>query len=181
MASNDTSISLLRESLRYDRATGELFWLVRPLSHFKSERDAARWNSRHAGKPAFVTVVRGYASGDFFGKTHRAHRVAWALSHGEWPIGQIDHIDGNRANNALENLRVVSCAENNRNRKRPNNNTSGSVGVTWNARDKRWRAQICVNGSSRQIGAYLSKEDAISARASAAKACGFHENHGRGV
>lgn len=110
----DISIELLRQLLRYEPETGKLYWLSRDVSlfHESATRTAAGtckwWNGRFAGKEAFTaTGVHGCRAGRIFGQAHYAHRVAWALHHGGWPTDEIDHQDGDRANNRISNLREV--------------------------------------------------------------------------
>jgi hypothetical protein len=108
-----------------------------------------------------------------------AHRVVWAIVHGEWPAGQIDHIDGDRSNNRIGNLRVVSTVENARNAGVYSTNRSGVSGVTWRASDKRWMVTISVENSTRYIGCYQEQWVAIVAREAAEAALGYHANHGK--
>lgn len=108
-----------------------------------------------------------------------AHRIVWAIYYGEWPQGEIDHINGRRADNRIANLRCVSRAANMRNRKAPNTNLSGCVGVRWIAELKKWRAVIWFEGNNIHLGVFSSKNDAIRARKKAEKRFGFHPNHGR--
>ena len=169
----------LRQFLKYDPQTGKLTWRKRPESACKSPAEAKRWNANYSGKEAFATVEKtGYLVGAVLRRRLYAHRVIWALVSGEWPAGQIDHINGVRTDNRLANLRVVTSAGNNRNRARPTHNTSGTMGVTWQAADRRWQARL-GSGRDRYIGAFETYEEAVKAREDAQRARGYHPNHGR--
>ena len=91
----------------------------------------------------------------------------------------MDHINGNRRDNRIENLRVVTVAENNKNLKTFKTNKSGRMGVHFDKSCRRWRAYIRYNGKRRHIGLYGSFEEASKARAKAEIKYGYHPNHGR--
>ena len=91
---------------------------------------------------------------------------------------EIDHIDGVRHNNEVENLRLVSSSENSKNTSKRADNTSGSVGV-YLTRAKKWAAQIGVSKNVIPLGTFADKDDAIAARKAAEVKYGFHQNHGR--
>lgn len=170
----------LRKLLSYDPATGLLTWHRRPIEMFTSERIYNSWNTKHAGKEAFTAVTHeGYRSGRIFRKFYSAHRVAWAIHHGAWPIRQIDHINGSKSDNRIANLRDVSPSTNQRNAVRPSNNTSGVCGVSWHKGDRTWQAQITLRGKRRHIGRFADFNDAVAARKAAEVKYGFHPNHGR--
>jgi hypothetical protein len=101
----------------------------------------------------------GYVRIRLLGKTYKAHRLAWLWVHGCMPNGDIDHINGVKADNRITNLREASRAVNTANIFGPQvNNTSGHLGVT---RYKlKWRAQISVNGKMKYIGLFATPEDA---------------------
>jgi hypothetical protein len=101
------------------------------------------------------------------------------LTYGSWPVDQIDHINGNTKDNRLENLRDVSNRENLRNQKIPKNNTSGTLGVSFDKRKQNYQASIKINGKRKHLGYFKNKEEAIAARAVANIKYNFHENHGR--
>ncbi len=166
------SPSELRQLLRYDPETGKLYWLPRPLD--------VRFNTQFSGREAFTyTNAQGYKAGRIFDRGHTAHRVVWAIVHGEWPQGSIDHINQDRTDNRAANLRVVTHTENQRNMRRSKANTSGVTGVCWDSQKRRWRAEIMVDRKLRFIGYFKSFEDAASARKAAQDHYGFHANHGR--
>ena len=112
------SASLLAECVIYDPETGGFVWRERPAEHFPEgrptpERRAAMWNGKYAGKPAFTSACpRGYLRGAVRGMNVYAHRAAFACVHGRWPAGEIDHINRDKSDNRIENLREVSHREN---------------------------------------------------------------------
>lgn len=170
---NLPSPELLRKLLRYEPDTGKLYW---------RERDECRkeWNTRFANKEAFFTEgARGYNQGCINGVRFYAHRVIWAMSCGKWPAEQIDHINGIRTDNRLENLRPVSKSENAKNQKRSRSNTSGVTGVYLHKKANKWMAYISSGANRKYLGIFSSIEDAIAARKDAEVKLGFHPNHGR--
>jgi len=187
--STEINIETLEQLLSYDPETGILTWKERPLELCFSAGTMKTFNVRFAGKEAGTTtnthpeMVNGYYKKQFNirGKKYRAHRVAWALHHKQWPSDQIDHINGNPLDNRIENLRVVSMATNNKNKRMPSHNTSGFIGVTKNNNKTKWKAQITDSNTGKLIylGEFSNIEDAVAARAAADIEYGYHENHGR--
>ena len=166
--------------LRYEPETGKLFWRPRPVEMFASAKSAKTWNTRFAGKEALRALdANGYRHGQICGRYYRAHRIAWLLAHGEWPVGQIDHINGDPSDNRLVNLRCVSGSVNMRNAKRHGKNTSGVTGVCWDASRGQWMAQMQVDRKPVRLGRFDHFEEAVAARKAAEVQHGFHLNHGR--
>lgn len=181
------SPEMLRRLLRYEPETGKLYWLRRCEDLFDATEGRAVqhlakwWNSRFAGQEA-LTARSHYEGGHgkIFGKLYYASRVAWTLAHGSWPDGDIDHINGDRNDNRIVNLRVVTHAQNMGNKKLYRTNTSGVPGVTWHRGKQRWQAFIRSGVNRRHLGSFANVEDAIAARRDAQRAdTGFHSNHGR--
>ena len=173
----------LRQLLSYDPETGSIFWKPRGIEWFSNEHGRAGnahsiWNSRYAEKPAFTSVdSTGYLRGAIFNVSVAAHRVAWALFHAEWPENYIDHINGDKLDNRLCNLRCVTQSENMKNSRMSTANTTGHRGVYRSPHG--WTAQIKVGQKSRHLGSFRCFSDAVSARLKAEQCHGFHENHGR--
>ncbi len=170
--------------IKYDPASGSLTWLPRTPSQFSSgaqtrERACNIWNAKFAWKEALGAHSNGYRMGSINYRKYQAHRVCWLLHYGQWPTGHIDHINGVKSDNRIENLRDVSATENAKNAKTPCHNTSGFIGVSWSKVAKKWRANIKVNQRQISIGYFSAKEDAIQARKLAEEKYGFHPNHGR--
>lgn len=166
----------LRELLTYDPKTGKLFWKERPERMFKDtpgrtkEHAHANWNSRYAGKEAFTAAHgEGYRQGLVFGWPYLAHRVIWAIVYGEWPVNDIDHINMDRSDNRLANLRHATRGENTCNRGAQINNTSGFKGVTWDKRSMKWMAQIGAFGKNHNLGLFATAEEAHAAYRSASQ------------
>lgn len=120
----------------------------------------------------------GYFVIRFKGRKYMAHILAWLYHYGEWPSGEIDHINHNRLDNRISNLRVVSRAENGRNQSICSRNKSGVCGVYMNKSMGKWHAQIRVDGKAIHIGYFDDINDAAAARKKAEEKYGFHENHG---
>lgn len=155
----------LHKRLAYDPETGSLFW--RP-------GESKRWNTKNAGKPALNCLCRyGYKVGRIDGRGYRSHRVIWKMMTGTDP-DEIDHINGNRADNRWLNLRCVSRIGNCRNLALPTTNKSGVVGVSWRRDLKCWRVTI----SEKHIGHFATFDEAVIARKRAEDELNFHPNHG---
>lgn len=168
----------LRQLLRYDPKTGKLFWRARPLD--PNSRGPTIFNRRYAGKEAFTCRMgQKHLQGRVHNRGLLAHRVIWALVYGEWPRGQIDHINGNPVDNRLSNLRDIPGAENQRNMKRFVTNTSGVGGVTWQDDRQRWRVRVKFDGREKHLGRFKDFGEAVRVRNEALAAHGYHPNHGR--
>ena len=105
---------------------------------------------------------KGYATVRVFGKTYKYHRICWLLANGG--IDQrlvIDHINGNKVDNRLCNLRLVTNTENLRNSKSHRNGRL--LGCYWNKKDKRWRAQIIIDGKLKYLGNFSTEIEAHEA------------------
>jgi hypothetical protein len=175
MSVANIDISTLRQLLAYNPETGALTWLNRSRDFFPTLRAWAIWNGRYAGKEAFTCNAGGYRTGNLFNRRTKAHRVAYALYHGEWP-DSVDHINGDTADNRIANLRSVDHQTNMRNQKKRSTNTSGVTGVV-RFRAK-WKAQIADHGKNRNLGHFDSFDEAVAARKAAERRLGFHANHG---
>lgn len=165
----------LSDLVLYLPENGELLWRHRETSQFSAtqKRTAVHqrnlWNSRHANKAAFTdTTKKGYRRGSILGRKVMAHRVAWAIYWKEWPTNEIDHINGNRSDNRICNLRAATRFGNCRNRISCGNASSRYLGVSWNTKMQRWRAQISVNGKNLHLGYFQNECEAALAYDTAA-------------
>jgi len=159
-----------RNFLRYNPLTGEVIWRVN------------RGKSR-AGDKAGSVMAHGYLQIELAQKKHLLHRVCWLIHYGSWPCGVIDHINGNRSDNRIANLRSVTQLENSRNSSLRSDNKSGVVGVSRCDTTKKWVAKIQLgpNLKYKNLGRFASKIDAINARKNAEAQIGFHQNHGKNL
>lgn len=157
----------LKEVLNYDETTGIFTWKVRSSRQIRIGDVAGS-----------VSKKDGYTRIFIKRKSYLAHRLAFVMHFGFEPECEIDHINHNRSDNRLLNLRKASKTENMRNISLQSNNTSGFMGVYWNKASKKWAAQIKVNGKNKRIGLFADKNEAIQARAKANETYGFHINHG---
>ena len=138
--------------------------------------------SGHGVYPGKVAgaIMRGYIGIKIDGVAHRAHRLAFLYITGEMPEG-VDHINQKKTDNRFINLRKATAQENNQNRTTPINNTSGAIGVRFDPRMGKWRAQFYRNGKCCHLGFFARLEDAVIARKQAEADAGYHANHGSGV
>lgn len=104
----------------------------------------------------------GYVLVSIGGEERQAHRVAWAIVHGEWPVEDIDHINRIKWDNRLTNLRQATKSENAANVP-PCGSTSKFKGVSWHKKAGKWRAQIKVRGKKIHLGTFLCEPDAARA------------------
>ena len=147
----------LRSVLHYEPATGIFTWKVRTSTSVK------------VGDVAGCPSGNGYLQIRVCSRKYLAHRLAWLYTYGEWPKGQIDHINRNRSDNRIANLRDVSHKQNQQNKSKSSHNTSGCQGVHWHKRDSKWEAKIKHNRKSIHLGLFTTLEEALSARKAAEK------------
>ena len=157
----------LQSQLNYDPETGIFTRLVSNSPGVKVGSVAGTINSS-----------TGYVRIQIFGNRYQAHRLAWLYMYGEFPSKQMDHLDHNRINNVISNLRCASNQENLKNQTKRRNNTSGVTGVSWFKPTEKWRAQVTVNGKNKHLGCFIDKEEAIRVRNEANITHNFHPNHG---
>jgi len=96
---------------------------------------------------------KGYIHIKYEGEIYKAHRLIWKWWYGYDPE-QVDHVNGDKSDNRIDNLRNVNNKTNCRNRTKQNNNTSGFTGVTWFEQAGKWRAQIKIDQKQIYIGSY---------------------------
>lgn len=152
---------------------GAIFWKTRAGV-------SKKWTSRFLNKQAGCVYKNGYIVVSVDDKLHYAHRIIWEMKNGKIENGmQIDHINHDRSDNRIENLRVVDNQVNHTNRPKQSNNSTGVVGVYKKSCGSRFYSQIKVNGSKIYLGTFSTIEEASSARKNAEIFYGFHENHGK--
>jgi len=164
----------LRTVLRLDN--GVFYWRPRTIDMFSTERAFKGWTTRFEGKPVGMRRHIGYATLKVDDVGLYAHRVVWAMEYGEWPAGFIDHIDGDRGNNDLSNLRDVPRVLNQRNMSRCAGHT-GTPGVYWYPERRKWRAHLTVIGAPSRSATFDSYEDAAAARRLWMSEHGFTDRH----
>lgn len=141
-----------RELLDYDPDTGGFTWRVRVSKSIQS------------GAMAGCKRSDGYVYIGINGKYYLAHRLAWLIISGAWPIEHIDHLNGVGDDNRIANLREASRSLNQQNQRRPRaDNTSGYLGVTWNSACESFIATIKIQGKRRHIGCFTDPAEAHAA------------------
>jgi HNH endonuclease/AP2 domain len=149
------SIEELRRLFSYDPLTGVIKWRV-ARQRIKAE------------SPAGCLDGHGYTVIGINGSMHQAHQIAWALHHGDWSTGGLDHRNLCKSDNRIDNLRPASQSQNGANRAPSRNNTSGHKGVTWNKRSGKWQASIVVRQRRIHLGLFCDIKAAGNAYAEAA-------------
>lgn len=148
---NDLSFERVRNDFDYDYVVG---CLIRKVDN----------HGRIVNRPCGIkSNSHGYGQVRIDDKMYLVHRVIWLLVYGEWPNGEIDHINGNRMDNRIKNLRVVNKSKNMHNRGMNRNNSSGYPGVSFHKASNKYQAQITVDSKVIHLGFFDSKEEAFLA------------------
>jgi HNH endonuclease/AP2 domain len=142
----------LRELLDYNKKTGEFRWRKRPGGGARSDLSAGHVESHQGRRRIGID-----------GRVYSAHQLAWFYVTGRWGKPMIDHRDGDGTNNRLNNLRPATRSQNNANRRRPRDNTSGYKGVSLHRRPGKWLATIGRNGKRIYLGTFATPQEAHEA------------------
>lgn len=127
----------------------------------------------------YIEKSNGYWRHTYQGKKKYNHRIIWEFHYGPIPLGmQVDHINQDRLDNRIENLRLVTHKDNNKNKGINKNNTSGYLGVSWSKKYSKWVSHITVDGKYIFLGYFNEPEKAAEARKIADAEYGFTELHG---
>lgn len=152
----------LKELLIYDGGTGQLFWKEEARAGFKNSMIV-----HHAGDIAGGSRKDGRRVVRVGGILFMSYRVAWALYYGDWPKGEIDHINGITSDDRIENLRDVTRSVNQQNIKKAmaNKKSSKLLGVYKDNRKKKkkWRSSIMTNGVEKYLGLFSTEAEAHAA------------------
>ena len=144
----------LRELFIYDKMTGL----------FTRRIAVGRHGCHKKGSIAGTLTNNGYCMISLNGRRYMAHRLAWLYIYGVFPAGSLDHINRNKLDNRIINLREATCQQNMQNVLTHKHNTSGYKGVAWHDQRKRWRAYIFNNYRQIHLGLFDTKEEASAAR-----------------
>ena len=168
----------LAKRVTYDAETGVITWLPKD----GDLRETRRWNTRFAGKEAGNLGNTGYRTVQlkFNGICYfvMSHRLVYFICTGALPKHGIDHINHQKTDNRITNLRDVPQAENNKNSARRANNTSGVCGVIWHKPNKKWLAKSSHLGKRQHIGMFDTLADAEAAVLEYRRTHGYLETHG---
>lgn len=154
---NDLTLEKVHELFSYDKKSGNL--IRKKTTSPKAKR----------GNVAGYINVAGYRKTSIDGFQYYNHRLIWLLLNGVWPNKQIDHINGNKGDNRIENLREVSVSENAQNRSKQSNCSSGEKCIWWKKDRKKYRVRVGVSGKYYHIGYFKNLQDAVLARNKAIK------------
>lgn len=154
---NDLSFDDLATRYRYNPEDGTFTRLV-------------SGHGKHAGEIAGTVAANGYCFVMVKGRQYLAHRLAWLYVNGAFPEGDIDHINGDKRDNRISNLREATRSQNMCNRRAKPNSRSGIKGVHWHPQARRWRSAIAINGKSKHLGYFDTIDEARDAYAAAAQA-----------
>lgn len=157
--------SFLQEHFEYIPSTGDLLYRKRSKCHVP-------------GEIAGVVHSQGYKVLALGKKHYLLHRLIWLYVYGVWPT-QIDHIDHNRSNNQLINLRDVSAKQQQYNMSLRKTSSTLANGVSVIKRTNKYRAYINNNGKQVHLGVFDTLQKAQTARQAADLQHGYHSNHGK--
>lgn len=137
------------------------------LLSYDAQSGVFTWRQAKVSKRqiAGCLCAQGYWRIKIAGKSYKAHRLAWFVTFGVWPADMIDHINGDRSDNRLNNLRLADNAKNQMNRRNASsrNKSAGMLGVNWNPEAMRYAARLQFGGKRIHIGYFDSPEEASQA------------------
>jgi hypothetical protein len=133
----------------FEYRDGVLIWKVRP----------SKWGHIYAGDIAGTPNMYGYCQIRIDGRFYRRSRLIFFMFNGFWPKNQIDHIDRDRSNDRIENLRDVTSSQNKWNTKKYDN----AKGCHWIKSRRKWHAQIRINGKQTFLGYHDTEAEARTA------------------
>lgn len=150
----------LKECLSYNKETGIFTRIKRPLYHFDCLNNCNKFNKKMSGKIVGTNNGDGYLTVMINGKNYRLHRLAWLYVYGVFPE-QVDHINGVRHDNRINNLRDATNKQNMQNQKKARkDNNCGLIGVSFNKRVGKFYSRIKKDGVTYFLGSFDTKEDA---------------------
>ena len=155
----------------------QLFVYDRDIGLFTRRIAVGRHGCHTAGTIAGTRQNKGYLVISIDGRRYVAHRLAWLYEYGVWPTTDLDHVNENKSDNRIFNLRLVTRAQNMQNVTKHKHNTSGCKGVSWLRDRAKWRAYIFNGYKQTHLGLYASFNDAVKARLKAEQE---HHTHRKG-
>lgn len=148
-------------------------WRPRPREMFGTDMNFHRWNNAYAGTEAGRITAAGYRNVKVQGAAFQAHRIIWKMATGQEP-GEIDHINRDKLDNRMANLREASRSVNMKNKGQHPKNTSGHKHIHWMPAIKRWTVQLVVPGKGqRQLAWCETIEEAVQVRDRLYKELGY--------
>ncbi len=147
----------VRALLDYDADSGILTWKYRPRLVDK----AKAWNRRYSGTAITSLNGHGYVQLSIHKRKFEAHRIVWLWIHGKLPDGNIDHINGDKTDNRISNLREASVSQNAWNMRKKKE--SGLRGASIHTQTGRWQSHLCLNGEHVFLGLFGSEAEAHEA------------------
>lgn len=165
------TVERLNQLIDYDPVSGSLKWKPRAESEFDGKYPSSRlanlWNKQFAGQECGCDNGAGYVVARINRVSIKAHRIAFAIFHGRWPDGMIDHVNGDKSDNRIANLREASRSQNLQNQ-RKRKGSSKFKGVTWHSAANKWHSQIRLNKENHRLGYFDNEREAAEAYDSAA-------------
>ena len=138
----------------------------RPFSHFKSEALFKRWKTNNSNQSAGCILNNGYYYSRLDKIRYPNHRIVFAIYNNttDFQNKQIDHIDGNVFNNSPQNLRLVTASQNQFNREKSKNNSTGYKNISFSKKSNKYRCAMQIDGKDIYIGLFNTIEEAIQSR-----------------